>query len=182
MTLVAGAAHPLNITISWTALATGTGGVAITFYAVEYSSASSTSGFVQVNSYTEGLYTTYTHVVSTTFTGGAPNYYRVRAVNSVGYSTVYSAVISIVAPSIPLSQTAPVLVTGSVHPYNISMTWSDPGSPANGGDAISFFLLQWYNTYTSSWVNVTTYPSSGLVTSITHVATQLFTPTVAAQY
>lgn len=70
VTLVAGVPHPLDIAISWAALSTGTGGLPITFYAIEYSSTSSTTGFVQLNAYSEGLYTVYTHVVSTVFPAG----------------------------------------------------------------------------------------------------------------
>ncbi len=133
----------LNITISWSAVATGaaTGNCPITFYAVEVSSTSSTSGFVQLNSISEGLYTQYIHVFSTPFPSASTIYYRVRANNGVGYTTGYSSILSVVTISVPTSQTAPVLVAGSVRPYNISLTWSDPGSPANGGDPISFFLL-----------------------------------------
>ena len=75
------------------------------------------------------------------FPSGQVNYYRVRAVNSVGYSSYYSAVLTVTSDSIPTSQTPPVLVAGSVRPYNISLTWSDPGSTDNGGTPITFFLL-----------------------------------------
>lgn len=141
VSLSVGTVNPMNITISWGALTTNTGGLPITFYAVEYSSTSSSSGFVQLNSYSEGLYTQYTHVSSTIFPSGGYVYYRVRAVNSVGYSSYYSAVLQVTCDSIPTSQTPPVYVAGSVKPYSVQLTWSDPGASGNGGDTISFFLL-----------------------------------------
>ena len=103
VTLVQGAVHPLNVTLSWPSLTTGTGGVSVTFYAIEYSTTSSTTGFVQVNAYTEGLYLTYTHVSSTVFASGSSIYYRARAANSVGYSPNYSTVLTVTACSIPTS-------------------------------------------------------------------------------
>jgi hypothetical protein len=78
---------------------------------------------------------------STPFPSATNLYYRVRANNGLAYTTAYSSVITVVSISVPNSQTPPVLVAGSVRPYNISLTWSDPGAPANGGDPIAFFLL-----------------------------------------
>ena len=101
VTLTQGTVRPTSVAISWGALTTGTGGTAITFYAVEFSTTSSTSGFTQGNALSEGLYTSYTHTPGYVFASGSTLYYRVRAVNAVGYSTSYSQVLTVTACSVP---------------------------------------------------------------------------------
>jgi len=101
VTLTQGEVRPTSVTLSWDALTTGTGGSSIIFYAVEYSSTSSTSDFTQLNALSEGLYTSYTHNPASVFPSGATLYYRVRAVNSVGYSESYSTVLTVTADTVP---------------------------------------------------------------------------------
>jgi hypothetical protein len=103
VTLSEGAITPTSVTFSWSALTTGTGGSTIIFYAVEYSSTSSSSGFSQLNALSSGIVTSYTHSPGPVFPSGASLYYRVRAVNNVGYSLSYSSVLTVTADSEPVS-------------------------------------------------------------------------------
>ena len=70
------------------------------------------------------------------------------------------------------------LTAASVNPMNITITWNDLTTAANGGDVPIFYLLQWYNPATLLWVDLTTDGVTGKVLTYTHVVTTNFNPLI----
>lgn len=90
-------------------------------------------------------------------------------------STTTSSVRYITMPTMPYAMWPPVNVT--VSPFSISLTWPELGSPYNGGTAITFYKLEWFDYNTNLWTALTFKPIDGLVLAFTHTLTVPFDPT-----
>lgn len=91
-----------------------------------------------------------------------------RARNRVDWGP-YSDNLTITCDSVPSGMGN--IVATAVHPFNITLTWTELGSPLNGGDTPNFYLLQWKNyENNNAWVNLTT-EGGPLVFTFTHIRT-----------
>ena len=100
-----------TMTLTWSHVAESlNGGDPIIFYAVEYSV--SNSDYFQLNSDFSNLYTTYTYSNGATiFPENTVYFYRVRAKNGIGYSSVYSTVVTCLTPTSPSGMNTPTAGT-----------------------------------------------------------------------
>ena len=98
--LTASVVHPANMTISWAELIDPTlnGGDVPIFYSVECKSSDPASIWTILNSYVgDPVTTNYTYILpaGSIFNETLFYYYRVRAMNGVGLSIVYSHVLTV---------------------------------------------------------------------------------------
>lgn len=159
--------------MTWTELTgdTPTGRDTITYYKLEWYNSGSNS-WVTVNT-DESTLTTWAEYTlgSGVFPSNSDQIFRVTAKNGVGYGAS-SANATVAADSVPTSMTPPELV--EAHPYNITVKWTELGEPDNGRDVPTFYLLSWYDSDNSVWVDLTSEAVDGKVTQYTHVRVTLF--------
>src|SRR5206468_1806312 len=157
--LTATAASSSQISLSWTA-PTNNGGSAITGYKIYRSTSSGTeTGYVNL-----GNVTSYTN---TGVTPGVTYFYKVRAVNALGVSTLSNesnAQPPTLHDALPISPTA-------ASASHISLTWTAPTS--NSGSAITGYKI--YRSTSSGTEtgyvnlgNVTSYTNTGVTPGVTY--------------
>src|SRR2546427_3670619 len=150
-----------NITIAWQAPSSN-GGSAITGYKVYRSTSSGTeTGYVNL-----GNVTSYTNTI---VTPGVTYFYKVRAVNSVGLSSL-SNEASATPPTLP---SAPQNLQATTGVGNVALTWDAPSS--NSGSPITGYKI--YRSTSSG--TETGYVNLGNVTSYTNT---IVTPGVTYFY
>ena len=77
--------------------------------------------------------------------------------------------------------TNPELV--EVHPYNVTIKWSELTNYTNGGDMPIFYELQWYNYETLAWEPLTFKATHGKILQFTHVRSgSFYEPTSTLKY
>ena len=148
---------PNTTTISWSAPSSN-GGTAITSYQVVSSPAGYNSG---------ALSSTTTSIVATGLTNGTSYSFTITVTNGGGLSnsTISSAVIPYTTPSAPTGLSA---VSGS---GQLTLNWTAPSIPNNGGRAISGYRI--INTTTST--TNTTASNSYILTGLTNGSSYTFT-------
>jgi hypothetical protein len=104
------------------------------------------------------------------FPSGQTQCYRVRPFfNGVPQVSTAINYVQVGADSVPGVMAEPVLV--EINPYNATVKWSELVYPFNGGDAITFYQLEWYNYDTQKWQALTSKSTTGKVLQYTHVRT-----------
>src|SRR5207249_4814429 len=157
--LTATAASSSQISLSWTA-PTNNGGSAITGYKIYRSTSSGTeTGYVNL-----GNVTSYTN---TGVTPGVTYFYKVRAVNALGVSTL-SNEASATPPTLP---SAPHILYTTLFRSQITLSWT--ASTSNGGSAITGYKI--YRSTSSGTEtgyvnlgNVTSYTNTGVTPGVTY--------------
>ena len=155
-----------DIALTWTAPVSD-GGSPVTGYRIEWSRTGS-SPWTEAD---KGSRTTgYTH---SGLAPGTTRHYRVRAINRAGpsaWSSVARATTDVTIPGAPTGLRAVASLRGS---NQLLLTWTRPS--ANGGSAITGYLIQMSLTGVSGWTQVvantrsatTTYLHSGLAPGTT---------------
>lgn len=99
--------------------------------------------------------------------------------NGVGFGPV-TANVTCTCDSVPSGMGD--LTAASVNPLNITITWADLTTAANGGDVPTFYLLQYWSYTSSAWVNLTTDGVTGKILTFTHVVATTFDATSQMKY
>src|SRR2546428_2645238 len=157
--LTATAASSSQISLSWTA-PTNNGGSAITGYKIYRSTSSGTeTGYVNL-----GNVTSYTNTI---VTPGVTYFYKVRAVNALGVSTL-SNEASATPPTLP---SAPQNLQATTGVGNVALTWD--ASSSNSGSPITGYKI--YRSTSSGTEtgyvnlgNVTSYTNTGVTPGVTY--------------
>lgn len=84
----------------------------------------------------------------------------------------YSTVQEVTADSVPSGMGT--LTATDVNPYNVTVSWDDLTTSANGGDIPNFYLLQYYTSETGVWINLTNEANPTKVLTYTHVRSTIF--------
>jgi FtsP/CotA-like multicopper oxidase with cupredoxin domain len=160
---VTGTAGAAQVTLYWTAPAAN-GGSAITAYTIQQSTNNGTSWTTAVASTGS---TAVTKVV-TALTNGTAYLFRVAAINAGGtgaYSTASAALTPKAATTAPSAPAAPTGTAGAVGSKSITVTWV---APANGGSAITGYLLQWTSNGGTTYTTVAgTNPGTAVTKTVT---------------
>lgn len=134
-----------NISLSWSA--PNNGGAAITDYAIQYASSSSSySNWVQIN---DGVSAAASAII-TNLTFGESYAFRVSAINRVGVGQTSSQTSPILFASVP---SAPAAVSATINNNSIDLSWSIPS--ANGSSIIDY-TIQISSDDGTSWTNIST--------------------------
>jgi hypothetical protein len=128
-----------EVSLSWTAPASN--GSAITDYTVQYST--DNSSWI---TFTDAISTTASATV-TGLTNGILYYFRVAAKNSAGTGS-YTSSVSNTPSTIPSTPTGLSLVPSTT---SITASWLEP---ANGGSAITDYIIQYKRSVDSVWITV----------------------------
>jgi hypothetical protein len=160
---VTGTAGAAQVTLYWTAPAAN-GGSAITSYAIQQSTNNGTTWTTAVASTGSNAVTK----VVTGLTNGTAYVFRVAAINAGGtgaYSTASAALTPKAAVTAPSTPAAPTGVAGATGSKSITVTWS---APANGGSAITGYLLQWTSNGGTTYTTVAgTNPGTAVTKTVT---------------
>ena len=149
-----------QVALSWIAPISN-GGSAITDYLVEYSSNGGTSW----STFNDGT-STVTSATVTGLTNGTPYTFRVSAINAAGTGAT-SATVTATPRSVPGAPTG--LATTVALPANgvgsgeVALSWTAPA--ANGGSAITDYLVEYSSNGGTSWTTFT--DATSTVTSAT---------------
>lgn len=142
-TCSASAINPTNITINWVDLTfgTATGRDYITYYKLEwYDKYQVPNVWVTVNTVVNFTLTAmHTYTFSPyIYPSGSTQTYRLSAMNGVGFGAV-SANLTCTCDTEPTGMSD--LTASDINPMNVTITWSELTTSANGGDIPSFYLL-----------------------------------------
>lgn len=120
--------------VSWTA--PDANGTAITDYIVQYSTSSTfASG---VTTFSDGTSSTASATV-TGLTNGTTYYFRVKAVNAVGESSLWSPISGGAVPA--AAPNAPVIGTSTTSDRSVTINWT--ASTSTGGISVTYFVELW---------------------------------------
>jgi hypothetical protein len=130
--------------VSWTA--PDANGTAITDYIVQYSTSSTFAS--SVTTFSDGTSSTASATV-TGLTNGTTYYFRVKAVNAVGESSLWSPISGGAVPA--AGPNAPVIGTSTTSDRSVTINWT--ASTSTGGIPVTYFVELWDSSqgwYTSA--------------------------------
>ena len=150
-----------QVSLSWTAPA-GTGGSAITDYAIQYKIASAS----QWSTFADGTSTGTTATVPG-LTNGTTYQFRISAVNSAGNST--PSVVASATPILPITVPgAPTGLTATSGNAQVSLSWTAPAG--TGGSAITDYAIQYKIASASQWSTFADGTSTGTTATVPGLA------------
>ena len=73
--------------------------------------------------------------------------------NGVGWSNVFSTILSVTTCTVPTAMTT--LSAGAVYPMSITLSWPSL-TTGTGGDASIYYQVSWYDPNATAWTVMTT--------------------------
>ena len=142
-----GTAGSGQVALTWSAPSNG--GSAITDYVIEYLA----NNGVAWTTFNDGV-STATSATVIGLANGMGYRFRVSAVNAVGTgaASVASAVVTPMAPAVTTAPSTPAAPTGTAGNGQVVLSWM---APADGGSAITDYVVELSTTNGASWLPVT---------------------------